>query len=54
MLATINVLQRDSDILEQPDVAERAVALADPTPLPGPDREELLAIAHADPALRAS
>jgi 2-polyprenyl-6-methoxyphenol hydroxylase-like FAD-dependent oxidoreductase len=50
MLGTINLLHRDSDIVDNPELAERAVALADPTPLPGPDRQQLLALARSAPA----
>ncbi len=41
------VLERNVDVLSSPGVAERAIALADPTPLPGPDRTELLALVAA-------
>lgn len=38
------LLARGRDVLSRPGVAERVVALADPTPPPGPDRTELLAL----------
>ncbi len=46
-LKVASVLERGVDVLSQPGVAERAVALADPTPLPGPDRAELLSLVGA-------
>jgi hypothetical protein len=30
--------------LSSPGLAEKAIAMADPTPLPGPDRAELLSL----------
>ena len=41
------LLARGADVLSRPGVAEKAIALADPTPLPGPDRAELLALVGA-------
>jgi 2-polyprenyl-6-methoxyphenol hydroxylase-like FAD-dependent oxidoreductase len=38
------LLKRGVDALSQPGLAERAIALADPTPAPGPDRAGLLAL----------
>ena len=46
-LAVVSLLERDVDVLSRPGVAERAIAMADPTPLPGPDRTELLALVGA-------
>ena len=34
-------------VLSRPGIAERAIAFADPTPLPGPDRAELLTLVGA-------
>ena len=41
------LLERGVDVLARPGLAERAIALADPTPLPGPDRAELLSLVGA-------
>jgi 2-polyprenyl-6-methoxyphenol hydroxylase-like FAD-dependent oxidoreductase len=41
------LLARGVDVLSRPGVAEKAIALADPTPLPGPDRAQLLALVGA-------
>ena len=38
------LLERIGDVLARPGIAERAMALADPTPLPGPDRGQLLSL----------
>jgi hypothetical protein len=38
------LLERGVDVLSRSGLAERAIALADPTPLPGPDRDELLSL----------
>lgn len=46
-LEVASLLARGVDVLARPGVAERAVALADPTPLPGPDRAELLNLVGA-------
>ena len=40
----VSLLDRGVDVLSRPGVAERAIALADPTPLPGPDRAGLLSL----------
>lgn len=45
VLSIVQLLERGVDVLSRPGVAERAVALADSAPLPGPDREELLELA---------
>ena len=39
-----SLLELAVDVLARPGVAERAVALADPAPPPGPDRAELLTL----------
>jgi 2-polyprenyl-6-methoxyphenol hydroxylase-like FAD-dependent oxidoreductase len=41
------LLDTGAGVLSRPGIAERAVALADPTPLPGPNRAELLALIGA-------
>ncbi len=41
------LLDRGVNVLSRPGLAERALALADPTPLPGPDRAELLTLVGA-------
>jgi 2-polyprenyl-6-methoxyphenol hydroxylase-like FAD-dependent oxidoreductase len=41
------LLERGADVLARPGLAERAIALADPTPLPGPDRAGLLSLVGA-------
>jgi hypothetical protein len=41
-VAAVNV--RGVDVLSRPGLAEKAITLADPTPPPGPDRAELLAL----------
>jgi 2-polyprenyl-6-methoxyphenol hydroxylase-like FAD-dependent oxidoreductase len=46
-LDVAGVNERGVDVLSKPGLAERAITLADPTPPPGPDRAELLAIAKA-------
>jgi 2-polyprenyl-6-methoxyphenol hydroxylase-like FAD-dependent oxidoreductase len=43
----VALLDSSANVMSRPGVAERALALADPTPLPGPDRAELLALAGA-------
>lgn len=40
-----SLLERGVDVMSRPGLAEKAIALADPTPLPGPDRAGLLALA---------
>jgi 2-polyprenyl-6-methoxyphenol hydroxylase-like FAD-dependent oxidoreductase len=41
------LLDTGANVLSRPGVAERAIALADSTPLPGPDRAELLSLVGA-------
>ncbi len=41
------LLERGVDVLARPGLAAKAVALADPTPLPGPDRAQLLSLVGA-------
>ena len=43
----VSLLDRGVNVLSRPGVAERALELADPTPLPGPDRAELLTLVGA-------
>jgi hypothetical protein len=43
-LGIVSLLERGVDVLSRPGAAERALALADPTPPPGPDRAELLSL----------
>lgn len=43
----VSLLDSGANVMSRPGVAERALALADPTPLPGPDRAELLALVGA-------
>ena len=43
----VSLLDRGVNVLSRPGLAERALTLADPTPLPGPDRAELLALVAA-------
>ena len=45
-LGVTQVLWRGRDALARPGIAERAVALADVEPLPGPSRDELVALAE--------
>jgi 2-polyprenyl-6-methoxyphenol hydroxylase-like FAD-dependent oxidoreductase len=42
-----SLLDTGAGVLSRPGLAERALALADPTPLPGPDRAQLLALVGA-------
>jgi 2-polyprenyl-6-methoxyphenol hydroxylase-like FAD-dependent oxidoreductase len=42
-----SLLERGVDVLSRPGLAEKAIAMADPTPLPGPDRAELLTLVGA-------
>ena len=42
-----SLLDRGVNVLSRPGVAQRALDLADPTPLPGPDRAELLTLVGA-------
>jgi 2-polyprenyl-6-methoxyphenol hydroxylase-like FAD-dependent oxidoreductase len=46
-MEVVSLLERGVDVLSRPGLAERAIALADPTPLPGPDRAELLSLVGA-------
>ena len=46
-LMVASLLERAVDVLSEPGVAERAVALADSTPLPGPDRAGLISLVGA-------
>jgi 2-polyprenyl-6-methoxyphenol hydroxylase-like FAD-dependent oxidoreductase len=46
-LNVASLLERAVDVLSKPGVAERAVALADSTPLPGPDRAGLISLVGA-------
>ena len=46
-MGIVSVLDRGVDVLSRPGLAEKAIALADATPLPGPDRHELLALIGA-------
>jgi hypothetical protein len=43
----VALLESTANVMSRPGLAERALALADPTPLPGPDRAELLALVGA-------
>lgn len=43
-LEVVSVLARGVDVLARPGMADRAIELADPTPLPGPSRAELVAL----------
>jgi hypothetical protein len=43
-LDVMSVNTRGVDVLSRPGFAEKAITLADPTPPPGPDRAELLAL----------
>ena len=43
----VSLIDRGVNVLSRPGVAERALALADPTPLPGPNRAELLTLVGA-------
>ena len=42
-----SLLDTGANVVSRPGIAERAIALADPTPLPGPDRTELLSLVGA-------
>ncbi|MEQ1874136.1 MAG: NAD-binding protein [Ilumatobacteraceae bacterium] len=46
-LDVVSVLDRGMNVLSRPGLADKAIALADATPLPGPDRAELLALVGA-------
>jgi len=41
------VIDTGANVLARPGIAEKAMALADLTPLPGPDRAELLSLVGA-------
>ena len=43
----VSLVDRSVNVLSRPGVAERALELADPAPLPGPDRAELLTLVGA-------
>ena len=43
----VSLMERGVDVLSRPGLAEKAIALADPTPPPGPNRSELLALIGA-------
>jgi hypothetical protein len=43
----VSLLDSRVNVMSRPGLAERALALADPTPLPGPNRAELLALVGA-------
>ena len=44
MMEIVSLLARDVDVFSRPGIAQRALALADPQPFPGPTRDELLAL----------
>ena len=46
-MEVVSLLDTGVAVLSRPGIAERAIALADPTPLPGPDRAELLTLVGA-------
>jgi 2-polyprenyl-6-methoxyphenol hydroxylase-like FAD-dependent oxidoreductase len=46
-MSVLSLLDRGADVLSRPGLAERAIALADLSPLPGPDRAGLLALVGA-------
>jgi hypothetical protein len=41
------LLERGVDVLSRPGLAEKAIALADDAPPPGPDRDEMLRLVGA-------
>lgn len=43
----VSLMERGVDVLSRPGVAEKAIALGDPTPPPGPNRSQLLALIGA-------
>jgi hypothetical protein len=43
----VSLIDTAANVVSRPGVAEKATALADPTPLPGPDRAGLLALVGA-------
>ncbi len=46
-IEVVSLLDTGTAVMARPGLAERALALADPTPLPGPDRTQLLALVGA-------
>jgi hypothetical protein len=44
LISIVMLLERGHDVLSRPQMAERAVALAQADPWPGPDRSQLLAL----------
>ena len=46
-LEVATLLDTGAGVMSRPGIADRAIALADPTPLPGPDRAELLTLVGA-------
>jgi 2-polyprenyl-6-methoxyphenol hydroxylase-like FAD-dependent oxidoreductase len=46
-IEVVSLLDTGENVLSRPGVAEKAIALADYTPLPGPDRAELLSLVGA-------
>ena len=46
-IEVVSLLDTGVGVMSRPGIAERAIALADPTPLPGPDRAELLTLVGA-------
>jgi 2-polyprenyl-6-methoxyphenol hydroxylase-like FAD-dependent oxidoreductase len=46
-IEVVSLLDTGASVMSRPGIAERAIALADPTPLPGPDRAELLTLVGA-------
>jgi len=46
-IEVVTLIDTGANVVARPGVAEKATALADPTPLPGPDRAELLALVGA-------
>ncbi len=46
-IEVVSLLDTGANVVSRPGVAERAIALADPTPLPGPGRAELLSLVGA-------
>ncbi len=46
-IVVATLLDTGAGVLARPGMAERALAMADPTPLPGPDRTQLLALVGA-------
>jgi 2-polyprenyl-6-methoxyphenol hydroxylase-like FAD-dependent oxidoreductase len=46
-IEVVSLLDTGANVLARPGLAEKAIALADPTPLPGPDRGQLLSLVGA-------